>query len=159
MCPKTRWFLLSTSALLIRVIVSLHHVRPLLKVLGSWTRWWLLFCTLYLTITLSQSLVLDFCCPSHFILSITDVYRDTMTRDKLIFPSAITRILRHFPIPFPLSNHFPIMCAIDYATVKQSKAQFRSRRSDTAVPPIPSTPLTSALSTSTRGVTLDTIMV
>ena len=28
--------------------------------------------------------------PSHFILSIIDVYRDTVTYDKLIFPSAIT---------------------------------------------------------------------
>ena len=55
-----------------------------------------------LTITLSQSLVLDFCCPSkrisidfpfHFILSLIDVYKDTATYDMLIFPSAITRIL------------------------------------------------------------------
>ena len=30
---------------------------------------------------------------SHFILSIIDVYRDMTTRDKLIFPSAITHIL------------------------------------------------------------------
>ena len=59
---------------------------------------------------------------SHFILSIIDVYRDTATRDKLIFPSAITRILRHFSVPFPVSNHFPIMCAIDYATIKWSEA-------------------------------------
>ena len=38
--------------------------------------------------------------PSHFILSIVDVYRDSATRDKLIFPSAVTRILRHFFFPF-----------------------------------------------------------
>ena len=31
--------------------------------------------------------------PSHFILSLIDVYRDTTTRDKLIFPSAIMRII------------------------------------------------------------------
>ena len=108
-------------------------------------------------LSLLEHLTIDF--PTHFILSIIDVYRDTTTHDKLIFPSAITRILCHFSVPFPSSDHFPVICAIDYATVKQSKAQFRSRRSDTAVPPIPSTPLTSALSTSTRGVTLDTIMV
>ena len=60
--------------------------------------------------------------PSHFILSIVDVYRDTTTCDKLIFPSAITQILRHFSVPFPSSDHFPIMCAIDYATVKRSEA-------------------------------------
>ena len=37
---------------------------------------------------------------SHFILSIIDVHLDSASRDKLIFPSAITRILRHFSIPF-----------------------------------------------------------
>ena len=76
-------------------------------------------------LSLLEHLTIDF--PSHFILSILDVYRDTATRDKLIFPSAITRILCHFSIPFPFSNHFPVMCTIDYATVKRSEAQFRSR--------------------------------
>ena len=33
---------------------------------------------------------------SHIILSLIDVYKDTTTRDKLIFPLAIMRILRHF---------------------------------------------------------------
>ena len=51
-----------------------------------------------------EHLTIDF--PSHFILSIIDVYRDTVTRDKLIFPLAITRILRHFSVPFPISDHF-----------------------------------------------------
>ena len=41
--------------------------------------------------SLLEHLTIDF--PSHFILSILDVYRDTATRDKLIFPSAITWIL------------------------------------------------------------------
>ena len=67
-----------------------------------------------------EHLTIDF--PSHFILSIIDVYRDTTTRDKLIFPSAIIRILCHFSIPFPSSDHFPIMCTIDYATVKRIEA-------------------------------------
>ena len=31
--------------------------------------------------------------PSHFILSIIDVHLDSASRDKLIFPSAIMRIL------------------------------------------------------------------
>ena len=44
------------------------------------------------------------------------------TRDKLIFPSAIMRILCHFSVPFRSSDHFSIMCAIDYATVKRSEA-------------------------------------
>ena len=72
-----------------------------------------------------EHLTIDF--PSHFILSIINVHLDSASRDKLIFPSAITRILRHFSVPFPFSNHFTIMCAIDYATVKRSEAQFWSR--------------------------------
>ena len=75
-------------------------------------------------LSLLEHLTIDF--PFHFILSIIDVHLDSMSRDKLIFPSAITRILRHFSIPFPSSDHFSIMCAIDYATVKRSEAQFRS---------------------------------
>ena len=39
-------------------------------------------------------LTIDF--PSHFILSILDVYRDMATCDKLIFLLVITRILCHF---------------------------------------------------------------
>ena len=64
---------------------------------------------------LLKHLTIDFL--SHFILSIIDVHLDVASRDKLIFPSAITRILRHFSFPFPLSNHFTFMCAIDTATV------------------------------------------
>ena len=65
--------------------------------------------------------------PSHFILSIIDVHLDSVSCDKLIFPSAITRILHHFSVPFPSFDHFIVMCAIDYATVKCSENQFRSR--------------------------------
>ena len=42
-------------------------------------------------LSLLEYLTIDFL--SHFILSIIDVYRDMTTRDKLIFPSAITHIL------------------------------------------------------------------
>ena len=49
---------------------------------------------------------------SHFILSLIDVYRDTATRDKLIFPSAITQILRYFYVPFLVSSYFSVMGAI-----------------------------------------------
>ena len=76
-------------------------------------------------LSLLEHLTIDF--PSHFILSIIDVFRDTATRDKLIFPSAITQILCHFPVPFPSSDHFYIMCAIYATTIKRSKVQFRSR--------------------------------
>ena len=78
--------------------------------------------------------MLDFCYPSlrdtllifpHFILSLIDVYRDTTTHDKFIFPSTITQILRHFFVSYPESPHFLVICLIDAATVKQSKAQLR----------------------------------
>ena len=76
-------------------------------------------------LSLLKHLTIDF--PSHFILSLIDVFQDSASRDKLIFPSAITRILRHFSVPFPMSDPFTFMCAIDTATVKHSRAQFRSR--------------------------------
>ena len=88
-------------------------------------------------LSLLEHLTIDF--PSHFI-SIIDVHLDSVSCDKLIFPSAITRILRHFSIPFPFSNHFIIMCAIYYATIKCSEAQFRSRQSDLAAPSSHSAP-------------------
>ena len=71
-------------------------------------------------LSLIEHLTIDF--PSHFILSIIDVYRDTVTHDKLIFPLAITRLLRHFEVRFPSSDPFPIMGAIDAVTVKRSEA-------------------------------------
>ena len=108
-------------------------------------------------LSLLEHFIIDF--PSHFILSIIDVYRDTTTCDKLIFPSAITRLLHHFNVPFPSFEPFHVMDAIDAGTVKRSEAQFRSRRSGTATPPTPLAPSTSAPSTSTRVVTLDAIMM
>ena len=107
-------------------------------------------------LSLLEHLTTDF--PTNFILSIIDVYRDTTTHYKLIFPSVITQILFHFFVSIPSSDHFPIMCAIDYASVKWSKVQFRSRRSDTAASPIPYAPSISAPSASMRGVTLEDIM-
>ena len=107
-------------------------------------------------LSLLEHFTIDFL--SHFILSILDVYRDTVTHDKLIFPSAITRILRHFFVPFPVSDHFHVMCTIDVATIKRSKAQLRSRWSRSATPPTPSAPSASAFSSSTGRVTLDAIM-
>ena len=76
-------------------------------------------------LSLLKHLTIDFL--SHFILSIIDVYQDSTSHDKLIFPLAITRILRHFFVPFPASDPFTFMCAIDTATVKRSEAQFRLR--------------------------------
>ena len=110
---------------------------------------------------LLEHLTIDF--PSHFILSIIDVHLDSASRDKLIFPSVITRILRHFFVPFPSSDHFSIMCAIDYVTVKRSKAQFRLQQMDSTAPsfrsaPSRSTPFTSAPSSS-GDVSLGDVMV
>ena len=106
--------------------------------------------------SLLKDLIIDF--PSHFILSFIDVYRDSATRDKLIFPSAITRLLRHFDVPFPSSEPFHVMGAIDAGTIKRNKVQFHSRCSGMTAPSTPSAPSTSAPSTSVGGVTLDAIM-
>ena len=103
-------------------------------------------------LSLLEHLTIDF--PSHFILSIIDVHLDEASHDKLIFPSAIMRILHHFSVPFPSSGHFSVMCAIDYATVKRSEVQFRSRQSNLATPPSHSTPFTFAPSFSSGNVTL-----
>ena len=81
-------------------------------------------------------------------MSIIDVHLDSASRDKLIFPSAITRILRHFSVPFPSFDHFTVMCAIDYTTVKCSEAQFQSQQADLATPSSRSAPSASAPSSS-----------
>ena len=73
-------------------------------------------------LSLLEHLSIDF--PSHFILSIIDVHRYSVTSVKLIFPLAVIRILRHFSVPFPLSDHIHVMGAIDATTVKQSEANF-----------------------------------
>ena len=84
--------------------------------------------------------------PSHFILSLIDVYKDMATCDKLIFPSVITRLLHHFSVSYPGFPHFSYICAIDAATVKQSLAQLHSRQphTQTAAPLVSITPSTSA---------------
>ena len=112
-------------------------------------------------LALLEYLTIDF--PLHFILSILDVYRDTATHDRLIFPSVIMQILCHFFAPFPSFDHFSIMCAKDYAIIKHSEVQFRSWQSDSAAPPSRSAPSHSVPSpstpfSSTSNVTLGDIM-
>ena len=109
-------------------------------------------------LSLLEDLSIDF--PTHFIISIIDVYRDTMTHDKLIFPSAITRILCHFSIPIPVSSFYTIMGAINAASIRQSEAQLRPKRpwTKTKDPPAPTIPSTSAPSSSMCGVTLEAVM-
>ena len=69
-------------------------------------------------LSLLEGLIIDF--SSHFILSLIDIYKDTTTCIKLIFPSAITQILRHAFVSYPESPHFSVMCAIDTTTITQS---------------------------------------
>ena len=112
-------------------------------------------------LSLLEHLTIDF--PSHFTLSIIDAHLDSASHNNLIFPSSITRILRHFFVPFPLFDHFTFMCAIDATTVKRSEAQFWSRQLDSTAPPSHSTPScsapsTSASSSSMGNVTLGNIM-
>ena len=71
-------------------------------------------------LSLLEDVSIDF--PSHFILSFIDVYKDMATHDKLIFPSAITWILRHFSILIPFFPHFSVMGAINVATIRRSEA-------------------------------------
>ena len=112
-------------------------------------------------LSLLDHLTIDF--PSHFILSIINVHLDSVSCDRLIFPSTIMRILRHFSVPFPFFDHFTVMCAIDYATVKRSETQFWSRQTDSVAPfsrsaPSRFTPSASALSSSSN-VSLGDVMV
>ena len=67
-------------------------------------------------LSLIERLTIDF--SFHFILSLIDVYRDTSTRDKLIFLLAIMSLLRHFSIFYPESPHFTVICAIDAVIVR-----------------------------------------
>ena len=66
-------------------------------------------------LSLLKNLTINF--PSHFITSIIYVYRDKTTRDKLIFSSAIMRILRHFSVPIPDSPYYIVMGSICVAFV------------------------------------------
>ena len=110
-------------------------------------------------LSLLERLTIDF--PSHFILSLINVYRDMTTYDKFIFPSAITQILCHFSVSYPESPHFSVIYAIDAATVKWSEAQLLSKwpRKETTTLPASSASSTSAPSSSASGVTLEAVMV
>ena len=60
--------------------------------------------------------------PSHRIESMIDIYWDTITHDKLIFPLAITCILSHVHVTFPLSTPFYAMGAINKESIRRSDA-------------------------------------
>ena len=109
-------------------------------------------------LSLLKDISIDF--PFHFILSLIDVYRDTVTCDKLIFPSTIMQILCHFFVTSPESPHFTVMSAIDATTVKRSEAQIRLRRHwiETATPPTSIALSTFAPLSFAGGVTHEAIM-
>ena len=110
-------------------------------------------------LSLMEGFPLNF--PSHFITSILDVYLDTATHDKLIFPSVIMRILQHFSIPIPLFPLFTIMGAINAGSIRRSEAQLRPKqpRMETTNLVASTVPSSSAPSTSTvGGVTLEAIL-
>ena len=66
-------------------------------------------------LSLLEGLIIDF--PFYFIVSLIDVYKDSATHDKLIFPSTITRILYYASVSYLESTYFLVMCAIDAAIV------------------------------------------
>ena len=110
-------------------------------------------------LSLLKVLNIDF--PTHFITSVLDVYQDTATRDKLIFLSAILRIFFHFSIPIPSSPYFTTMGAIDAGSARWSEARLQLKRPwmETMDPSASAIPSTSAPSSSSGGVSLETIMV
>ena len=66
--------------------------------------------------------------PSHMIESNIDVYHDTATHDKLIFPSAIKHILTHLHIPIPHNRRFLGMVAISQKSLKMSAIQHAAKQ-------------------------------
>ena len=110
-------------------------------------------------LSLLKVLNIDF--PTHFITSILDVYQDTTTRDKLIFLSAIMRIFCQFSTPIPNSPYFTTMGVIDAGSAQWSKAQLRLKwlRMETMDPSASAIPSTSAPSSLSGAMSLETILV
>ena len=114
-------------------------------------------------LSLLEDLSIDFL--SHFITSILNVYLDTTTRGKFIFPLAIMCILQHFSISIPDSPYYTTMGAISANFVLQSKAQLRPKQpwtetDDPAANTAPSysTHPTFSPFSSATGVTLEVVM-
>ena len=72
-----------------------------------------------------EDLSIDF--PSHMIVSMIDIYRDTATCDKLIFPLATTRILTHLYVPIPSSLLFYSIGTISKESIRRSDAQLATK--------------------------------
>ena len=61
------------------------------------------------------------------IVSIIDIYQDIARHDKLIFSSAITRILTHLHVTIPSTPFLLIMVAITQGSLQKSDAQLASK--------------------------------
>ena len=61
--------------------------------------------------------------PSHMI----DIYQDTATHDKLIFPSAITCILIYLHVHIPSAPLFSVISAISRESIWRSDAQLAAK--------------------------------
>ena len=111
-------------------------------------------------LSLLEDLSIDF--PSHFILSLINVYKYIATRDKLIFPSAIKWIIHHcsISISIPDSHLFIVMGAINVVSVQWSEAQLRLKRPRIEMMDslAPSLPFTFTPFSSSGGVMLEAIM-
>ena len=77
-------------------------------------------------LSLMEDLSIDF--PSYFVTSILDVYLDTATHNKLIFPLAIMQILQCFSIPIHSSPFFTTIGAISASFVRRSETQLQPKR-------------------------------
>ena len=96
-------------------------------------------------LSLMEDLSMDFL--SHMIVSIIDCYRDTATRDKLIFPSAITRILTHLHVTIPSFPLFHVMGAISKESIRKSATQLATKRPHVETKDVAPTPRPSSTST------------
>ena len=99
---------------------------------------------------------------SLLIVSTIDCYRDTTTHEKLIFPSAITRILSHMHVTILLSSPFYVMGAISEESIRRSDVQLASKRprvkDDATLTPCLSSSSTPSYSSFGVEVSLATIM-
>ena len=105
-----------------------------------------------------EDLSIDF--PFHFITSILDVYQDTATCDKLIFPLAIMWTLRHFSIPILDSSYYTTMGAIDAGSIRRSEVQLQPKwpHIESTDPTTSTVPSTSAPFSLIGGVNLKAII-
>ena len=77
-------------------------------------------------LSLMEGLSIHF--PSHMIASIIDCYQDTATRDKFIFPLAITRILTHLHVTIPPLPLFCVMGTISRDSIQRSATQLTAKQ-------------------------------